>query len=432
MYALESAVLSSIQHARVNSLLIAISGGADSVALLTAVYKVAPRLNLRIEAVNCNFHLRGEESNRDSEFTADLCNSLGIKLHALDYNVEDFLSKHPGMSTEMACRDLRYSDFFRIMKEERLDRVAVAHNSDDDIETMLLNMLRGSGTRGLKAMDLDNGTVIRPLLGISRKEIEEYLNSQGKDYITDSSNLSSSYRRNFLRLEVLPLLESRWPGARKSLATTVGILKEESSIIEDHYRKELERLCPQHNILLIYSEGVSIGTILRFLEPYGGNAVIAKEILDAAGKDFKERTWKLSEDYSAILERDKLLIANPNAQAYEPQFKWIRLEMNPATMAEVKANRDHNTVYLPHDANAYSIRHPKTGDRMSPLGMRGSRLVSDIISDARLERKQKAMIRVLQRNSDGEIIWIPGLKRSRHDLISDTSPYCFKAILLPH
>ena len=253
MHKLENLVVNTLRQSKIKSLLVAISGGADSVALLTACSRVGRHLGLNIAAVNCNFHLRGEESNRDSKFTSTLCEHLGIKLHSIEYDVDDYLQKHPGSSIEMACRELRYADFFRIMEEEGFDRVAVAHNSDDDIETMLLNMLRGSGIRGLKGMEIDNGKVLRPLLGVSRKEIEEYLEASGREYIIDSSNLTSEFRRNFIRREVLPTLESRWPGAKKSLAKTVTIIKEEAAIIEDFYRKQLKSMMPEENTLLIYS-----------------------------------------------------------------------------------------------------------------------------------------------------------------------------------
>ncbi len=424
---IEVEVARILESSEVKSVLIAVSGGADSVALLTACHRVSSRLQLRIEAVNCNFHLRAEESDRDSEFTARLCKSLGIKLHSLEYDVMKFLSKNPGMSIEMACRQLRYDDFFRLLEEENLDRVAVAHNSDDDIETLMINMLRGSGSRGLKGMDRDNGRVIRPLLGISRKEIENYLIEVGIDHITDSSNLTSEFRRNFIRREVIPLIERRWPGARKSLSKTVEIMKEESAIIEDYYKNRLERLSPQKNTFLIYAQYVTTGTLLRFLEQYGGNAEIAEEIMASRHRSFEHHIWTLSDKYIAVLERDRLIIEDSTESKASPVIIWSKLSINTEVMAEVKGNKDHNVVYLPSDETAYTIRSPKTGDRMSPLGMRGTRLVSDIISDARLERKQKDLIRVLERNSDGEIIWVTGLKRSRHDLINASSHHCFKA-----
>ena len=290
----------------------------------------------------------------------------------------------------------------------------------------MLNMLRGSGCRGLKGMDRDNGRVIRPLLEVSRKDIEAYLSYHDQDFIIDSSNLSTEFRRNFIRHEVIPLLESRWPGARKSMTKTARIMKEEAAIVEDFYQKQLNSLKPDDNTLLIYSKGVTAGTVLRFIEPFGGNAEIAEEIIASVSKNFRERTWKLNERSEAILERDRLIIVNSDHMDTATNFLWTRIDMNQSTMAEVKGNKDHRIIYLPSEASSYTIRKPNIGDRMSPLGMKGSRLVSDIICDAKLDRESKSKIRVLVRKSDGKIIWTTGLKRSRYDLIRDDADYCYK------
>ncbi len=422
---IEGEIADCLKGSGIKSVLVAVSGGADSVALLMACWHNSKRLGLRVEAVNCNFHLRGKESGRDSEFTSNLCKTLGVKLHSIEYDVEDYIKKNPGLSTEMACRELRYADFYRIMEEDGLERVAVAHNADDDIETMMLNMLRGSGCRGLKGMAVDNGKVIRPLLSVSRKEIEEYLEDLGVDFIIDSSNLTNEYQRNFIRHEILPLFENRWTGARKSLSKTVRIMKEESEIIENFYNKQLEKLCPDDHTLLAYSAGVTTGTILRFIEPYGGNSEIADEIKKALDRDFCARRWNLDERYTAVLERDRLIITDIQEEA-EPTFLWDEMKMSIETFTEIKRNRNHNIVYLPHDHNEYIIRKPKIGDRVEPLGMRGTRLVSDIISDAKLDSRAKAQIRVLARKRDGQIIWVTGLKRSRHDLLNEDAEICYK------
>ncbi len=426
MRKIEREVEAALEAARVRSLLVAVSGGADSVALLVACVRVARSAGLRVECVNCNFHLRGEESDRDSLFVADLCRRLGVHLHSLEYDVAEYQRSHPGESVEMACRALRYADFMRISAERGLDRIAVAHNADDDIETMLLNMLRGAGIRGLKGMDTDNGRVLRPLLGVARSEIEEYLAETGETFITDSSNLSDDYRRNYLRLEVIPLLEKRWPGARKALGKTIAILKEEAQITEEHYRTTLKSLCPDTTTLLIGSHDVTTGLILRFIGPFGGNSSIAAEILECTRKAFRKRTWHLSETHDAILERDRLVISC-SEDNHEPEIKWTKMDMNETTMKEVKSNRDHATAYLPQAPSAYELRPPLPGDRMAPLGIKGTRLVSDIISDARLDRTSKEAVRLLVKKSDGEIIWVTGLKRSRHDLVSPESRHIWKA-----
>lgn len=426
---LETSVEKIIKEADVKSLIIAVSGGADSVALLTACCSISTRLGLRIEAVNCNFHLRGKESNRDSEFTARLCEALGVKLHAIEYNVDDYINEHPVISTEMACRELRYRDFFRIAEDGKFDRVAVAHNADDDIETMMLNMLRGSGSRGLKGMDIDNGKVIRPLLSISRAEIEKYLESSGIDYITDSSNLTNAYRRNFIRHDVLPLLEQRWHGARKSLSKTISIMKEEADIIEKYYRDQLSRLTIGKKALNVYSEDVTVGTIWHFIKPFGGNSDIAEEIKESLHKPFAERIWMMGERYKVILERDRLAICETDVDELTPVLIWTEIKMSEKIMNDIKGSRDHSSIYLPHGEDRYIFRKPQSGDRMAPLGMKGTRLVSDIISDAKLSTAQKSNIRLLARKADGEIIWVAGLKRSKYDLVKNYDNNIYKATI---
>lgn len=424
---IENEVATCLKNAGVHSLLVAISGGADSVALLEACCRVALRLRIHIEAVNCNFHLREKESDRDSEFTAQVCHRLGVKLHRLDYDIKAYMARHPGISMEMACRETRYADFFRICREEGLERVAVAHNADDDIETLILNLLRGSGSRGLRGMDIDNGMVIRPLLGITKKEIETYLDVIGQTFITDSSNLKSEHRRNFIRLNVIPLLESRWPGARKAISKSISIIKEESVIIDSYYKKQLRRLCPNPYTLLVYEDGVSTGIILRFIEHFGGNPTIANEIKDNLCKEFGERRWKISERYEAILERDRLIIIDTQKAGQELTLCWEKVKMTSELIEKIKCNSSQDIIYLPNDESAYELRKPQKGDRMAPLGMRGTRLVSDIIKDARLDYLHKESIRLLVRKSDNEIIWTTGLKRSRHELVNSDSAYVYKA-----
>lgn len=414
-----------LDSAGVRRVLVAVSGGADSVALLKLCCASATRLGLHIEAVNCNFHLRGEESDRDSEFTKNLCKKLDIRLHTLHYNVDEYIASHSGMSIEMACRELRYADFHKIAESEGFDRIAVAHNADDDIETMMLNMLRGSGSRGLKGMEIDNGKIIRPLLSISRKEIEEYLELTGQTFITDSSNLTSDYRRNFIRREVLPLIEQRWNSARKSLTKTVGIMKEEAKIVENFYTDQLKTLLFEDGSLNVYDSYIYTGTILKYLEPYGGNAEIAVEILNAVSKPFAQRSWKLTPPYIAALERDRLIIENANTE-YEIEQIWEEMAMSAETMKMIKSEKTNLIAYFSNGPESYELRKPQPGDRMSPLGIRGTKLVSDIVSDAKLNRQTKNLIMVLTRKADGEIVWIPGLKRSRHDLISESEDAAFK------
>ena len=182
--------------------LVALSGGADSVALLL----ILKDLGYRIEAAHCNFHLRGEESNRDEAFVKKLCQEQNIPLHLIHFDTKEYADLHQ-VSIEMAARDLRYGYFRQLRKDIGAEKVCVAHHRDDAVETLLMNLMRGSGVHGLTGIRACNGEIVRPLLDVSRQEIETYLHSIGQDYVMDSTNLVDDVVRNKIRLNVLPLLE---------------------------------------------------------------------------------------------------------------------------------------------------------------------------------------------------------------------------------
>ena len=196
--------------------LVALSGGADSVALL----RVLLELGYDCRAAHCNFHLRGDESNRDECFVTELCQLLGVKFDVKHFDVPYYMKEH-GVSLEMACRELRYEWFEQLRLEHGCQCIAVAHHSDDNIETFFLNALRGTGIAGLTGMKPRNANVVRPLLCVSRNEILEWLESLHQDFVTDSTNLENDARRNRLRNVVLPTIYSEFEGSKDSLLKTI-------------------------------------------------------------------------------------------------------------------------------------------------------------------------------------------------------------------
>ena len=164
--------------------LVALSGGADSVALLLILL----RLGYRVEAVHCNFRLRGSESDRDEQFVKDLCEKNGVALHLIHFDTTEYASLHQ-VSIEMAARELRYGYFRQLCQDIGAETVCVAHHRDDTVETLLMNMLRGSGIHGLTGIRPRNGQIVRPLLCVNRQDIELFLHSIGQSHVTDSTNL---------------------------------------------------------------------------------------------------------------------------------------------------------------------------------------------------------------------------------------------------
>ena len=193
--------------------LVALSGGADSTALLL----IMKELGYKLQALHCNFHLRGEESDRDQVFVEELCLQQGVPLSVRHFQTEEE-AKRRGISIEMAARDLRYEWFKKEQEERKPSYVAVAHHRDDQAETLLLNLLRGTGLRGLAGMSPSHDGIIRPLLCLSREEILAFLESRGQTYVTDSTNSERIAQRNCLRLDIIPQLQNINPSAVEHLS----------------------------------------------------------------------------------------------------------------------------------------------------------------------------------------------------------------------
>ena len=193
--------------------LVALSGGADSVALLL----VLKQLGCHIEAVHCNFHLRGEESDRDESFVKNLCSEQDIKLHLIHFDTNEYAAVHQ-VSIEMAARELRYRYFEQLRQDIGAETICVAHHRNDAVETLLMNLMRGAGIHGLTGIHPKNGAIVRPLLCVSRDEIEDYLHARGQAYVTDSTNLQPDVLRNKIRLQLLPLVEEIYAGATENIA----------------------------------------------------------------------------------------------------------------------------------------------------------------------------------------------------------------------
>ena len=200
---------------------VGLSGGPDSVCLA----RLLDTLGYQVVAAHCNFHLRGDESMRDEQFVVSLCEERGWKLHQTHLDTTAY-ARQQGISIEMAAREYRYDWFKRLKEEVGAEAIAVGHHQDDNVETLLLNLTRGTGIKGLCGMQPKNGDVVRPLLCLTRKDILIYLEDVHQTYVTDHTNLEDDFARNKVRLDVLPLLETINQGAMKNLASTQENLTE--------------------------------------------------------------------------------------------------------------------------------------------------------------------------------------------------------------
>ena len=218
--------------------IIALSGGADSVSLLLVLKHLESELGITLEAAHCNFHLRGDESLRDEQFCKQLCRRLHVPLHLVHFDTHAYADLHH-VSIEMAARDLRYAYFEQLRRDISAADICVAHHRDDSVETLLLNLVRGTGLRGLRGIQPRNAHIIRPLLSHSRQQIEQYLDALGESYVTDSTNLHNDVKRNKIRLNIIPLLRELNPSVSQSIFETSLRVTEALKIFDDAIQRSI-------------------------------------------------------------------------------------------------------------------------------------------------------------------------------------------------
>lgn len=411
--------------------LVALSGGADSVALLLAL----KGLGYRVEAAHCNFHLRGKESDRDEEFVKGLCKDKGVVLHLVHFDTREYAALHK-VSVEMAARELRYAFFERLREDIGAADICVAHHREDSVETVLINLLRGTGIHGLRGIQPRNGHIVRPLLHLSRKEIEEYLAARGQDYVTDSTNLVPDVVRNRLRLEVMPLLRAINPSADECIMRTAAHLAEAEKVLDDATVKAKNRVgefAPDAATIRIAGlerEPSPEYLLHAILSDYGFPPAVATAI-HANLHAQTGRTFSGGE-FTAVTDRGRLLIARP-----QPPFRPMRLpETGTYVVSEVqrlkvektpkpdgfKPSREPNAATLDAAKVAFplTVRRIEEGDRFTPFGMRGSKLVSDYMADRRKTFFDK-QAQLVVTDAQGRIVWLAGERTDdRFRISSDT------------
>lgn len=401
---------------------VAVSGGADSVALLTVLHN----LGFDCIAAHCNFHLRGQESIRDMRHVQDLARTLKVDLYVKDFNVAGHMEQ-TGESVEMACRNLRYAWFNELLDKERARAVAVGQHREDQAETFMLNAVRTTGITGLTGMSPRNGYVIRPLLEASRSQIEKYLEETGVEFITDSTNALNDFKRNRLRNIALPALEDACPGAESGILATMANLADNKRLYDFAVGRLAEHFLDKSG------DSIDIGSLkneipselaptllFEMIRPRGFNMTQVRNILAATAS-----ATFFAENATAELSRGRLTLSRrydktESADEIEVSLRHdiiepVEISISVHGVTEFKPERNPSVAYF--DARIldgkprFTLRHWRRGDRMKPYGMNGSKLLSDIFAGARLANSEKHKVWILTR--DGEIVWVAGIRPSQ-------------------
>ena len=408
--------------------LVALSGGADSVALLLLLKNA----HFNVHAAHCNFRLRGEESDRDEAFCVELCRRLGVELHRAHFDTREYAELHK-VSIEMAARELRYKWFGQLREDIGAAGICVAHHRDDSVETVLLNLVRGTGLRGLTGIQPRNGYILRPLLCVSRAEIEAFLTEKGQKYVTDSTNLEADVQRNIIRLEVLPLLRKLNPAVAENIQRTAENLAEAQQVLNVAIAKINGSNILNLSDIEIYDSSEYLA--FEWLKKYGFNGNQVRQILDAETGKIVSSTA----GYDVLKDRGRLIVE----PALEP-FKPMRIpEEGTYVMGGSDAefggkNTENKTlrvlkmpVYVskdPHIATLdatkvcfpLTVRRVEEGDWMQPYGMKGRKLLSDLMTDLKMTvfEKRRQLVVV---DSQGVIVWAIGLRIADFVAVSDAT-----------
>lgn len=437
-----------------NKYIVALSGGADSVALLL----IMKALGYDVEAAHCNFHLRGKESERDENFCVSLCESLGIILHRIHFDTLTYAQLHK-VSIEMAARDLRYSYFEQLRRDINADAICVAHHKDDNVETILLNLVRGTGMNGLTGISPRNGFILRPLLCIGREDILEYLEAENQDYVTDSSNLVDDVQRNKIRLNVLPLLENVNPAVKDNILTMARWIAEASTIVEaslyEAKAKAVSSLsvgAKNHDAKPMVNDSFSVDIskieeypsaeylLWDILKDYGFNssqvALVADNLHATTGT-----SW-LSSSHELTLDRGRLILTpldkEEGRQMRIPEAgTYVFTELCKLKIEQKEINENY-TISRSSDKvclDAQKVKFPlmirrvARGDRFVPFGMKGSKLVSDFLTDQKVALPLKRRQLVVA-DAGGNILWVVGKRLDGRFAVSPCSKSVVEISLL--
>lgn len=409
-------------------ILVGVSGGADSVVLLHILLK----LGFECVVAHCNFHLRGEESMRDELFVEKLAEKYKLIYKKTDFDTVRF-AKSNKISIEMAAREMRYAWFKKLAPENKCQTIATAHHTDDSIETLLLNMIRGTGLKGLTGIEPRNGDIVRPVLCCTRSEIEQYAQKNKLEYITDSTNLANEYSRNKIRNLILPMMADINPSVKQSLAENISrfrgswkIYSEKIAEIEAHITFNIENQTFV-DIDKLKSQSDPKTILFEILQKYQFNSDVISNIFEGLDKSSGKRYY--SDTHRLLKDREHLIVdeIEPNNTlefSIDESTKSISIPINLSLNKKARnedfiISKKSDKIHIDADKIKFplTLRKWKKGDSFHPFGMKESKKLSDFFINEKINRNQKENIWLLV--SDNKIVWIIGLRMDERFRITE-------------
>jgi tRNA(Ile)-lysidine synthase len=427
---LKNHIRHSFPHLKGKKLLLATSGGIDSMVLVHLLHQ----LNFNITVAHCNFMLREEESNGDENFVRTTCEALKIPFFIQKFDTNQLASDYK-LSIQLAARKLRYEWFAELLLDKKLDYVLTGHHLDDEIETFLINLTRGTGLDGLTGIPSQNGTIIRPLLPFSREEIEKYAKDNQITWREDSSNASNKYLRNKLRHDVVPILKDLNPSFMHSFQNTLENLKQTQSLADDASRIVYKKVVQEEesqNIINI-SELTQLENfeayLFQWLKPLGFTAWedIYGLVHAQSGKQVFSNT------HVVLKDRDKLIVfPKIEKEEIEEYFlnknqKNLKFPLNiSVSKVDNISNTTNYTIFVNEDKVQFPLmlRKKQEGDYFLPSGMNGKKKLSKYFKDEKYSLLDKEEQWIL--TSKNEIVWVIGKRADQRFLANETTQNIIK------
>ncbi|WP_426327520.1 tRNA lysidine(34) synthetase TilS [Pedobacter sp. R-06] len=414
---------------RANKILLAISGGKDSVLMLH-LFKA---IGIDIGVAHCNFNLRADEAQRDESFVGLLAKNLGLPFYVTHFDTKKYAAENK-ISTQMAARDLRYNWFEEIRRKEGYDYIALAQHQNDAVETVLINLTRGTGISGLHGILPKRDLLIRPLLFLNRKQIDEIVRTNNIDFVEDSSNASTNYTRNKIRLQVVPHLQEINPNLEKTFAENISRFAELETFLNIQVQKLANKILNKRNdgIYIPLEEVSKLNPqkllLYELLKPFNFGENVVQEILDSLRA--LSGTHFFSATHQAIINRSDLVIVEKNTSVTANQFihptteniAFANDEISLTFIDELKFEINSNKAFVNADKLIFPLvlRNWQNGDKFIPLGMRNPKKVSDYFIDEKVPLHLKSVTPILV-NGNGEIVWIAGMRQdNRYKLTTAT------------
>ncbi len=422
---------SHLPYLKKAKLLIAISGGMDSVVLT----HLCQKSGLKISLAHCNFNLRGKESDADEASILQLAEDLELEVFIESFETEKFAKKNK-LSTQVAARNLRYDWFFQLAEQLDFDYILTAHHADDNLETFLINLTRGTGLEGLTGIPETNGIIVRPLLPFSREDLEVYAIGNKIEWREDSSNASNKYLRNKLRHDIVPTLKQMNPQLLQNFQNTIENLQESQMIVEDAIVKIQRKVVSVEDEVI----GLDIEKLKKLSNPKAYLYQLLKDfnftewddvvnLLDAqSGKQVFSPSHRLIKDRDFLLLTELANDGNEEIISISKKDKKIQTPFGVLLFDEadaVSANEKH-IIYVDKETLKYplTIRKWQEGDYFYPSGMKGRKKVSKYFKDEKLSLIEKKSARLLC--SDSNIVWVIGMRPDERFKVTDHTTQILK------